>query len=84
MATTVWLAGAVGVPGTPQSQVQPVPLFRTGVNLVTVDVSVLDKDRRPVRGLTADDFTILENGLPQPVAAFTAIDLPDVDVPSIA
>jgi len=84
MATTVWLAGAVGVPGAPQSQVQPVPLFRTGVNLVTVDVSVLDKDRRPVRGLTADDFTILENGLPQPVAAFTAIDLPDVDVPSVA
>jgi hypothetical protein len=35
---------------------------RSGVNLVTVDVSVLDRDRGPVRGLTAADFTILENG----------------------
>ena len=61
--------------------VQPVPLFRSGVNVVTVDVSVLDKERRPVRGLTAADFTILENGTPQPVTGFSAIDLPDTDAP---
>jgi VWFA-related protein len=64
----------------PQS-VPPVPLFRSGVNIVTVDVSVLDKERRPVRGLTAADFTILENGKPQPVMGFSAIDLPDTDAP---
>jgi len=66
---------------TPQS-VPPVPLFRSGVNVVTVDVSVLDKDRRPVRGLTGDDFTILENGKPQPVTGFSAIDLPAADAPA--
>jgi hypothetical protein len=35
----------------PQNQSpQPIPRFRTGVEGVVVDVSVLDKDRRPVRG----------------------------------
>jgi hypothetical protein len=73
-AATALTVGAV--PQPPQ-HVPPVPLFRSGVNLVTVDASVLDRDRRTVRGLTAADFTILENGQPQPVTAFTAIDLPD-------
>jgi len=73
-------ATALTVGAVPQPQrVPPVPLFRSGVNLVTVDVSVLARARRPVRGLTAVDFTILENGQPQAVTAFSAIDLPDAD-----
>jgi VWFA-related protein len=59
-----------------------VPVFRTGIDLVQLDVSVLDKDRQPVRGLTAADFTILEDGKPQTIAAFSAIDLPDVVTPA--
>ncbi len=43
-----------------------------------LDVSVLDRDRRPVRGLLPADFTILEDGQPQSIAGFDAIDLPDV------
>jgi len=43
-----------------------------------LDVSVLDKDRRPVRGLTADDFTIVEEGKPQSLDTFKAIDVDDV------
>jgi VWFA-related protein len=59
----------------PQAQ---QPVFRTGVDLVQLDVSVLDKDRQPVRGLTAADFTVLEDGAPQTIAAFAAFDVPDV------
>jgi VWFA-related protein len=55
---------------------QKLPVFRAGVDLVHFDVSVLDKDRLPVRGLTAADFTILEDGRPQPIVAFAAIDVP--------
>jgi VWFA-related protein len=51
------------------------PQFRTGVEVVEVDVSVLDARRQPVRGLTAADFTILENGRPQDLVSFTAIDV---------
>jgi len=67
----------VTVPGQ-QTPSQPAPRFRTGVDLVVLDASVLDSERRPVRGLTAEDFTVLENGRPQPIKTFSAIELPDV------
>jgi VWFA-related protein len=51
-------------------------VFRGGVELVQIDVSVLDGKRQPVTGLTASDFTVLENGVPRPIRAFTAVDLP--------
>jgi len=54
------------------------PQFRATVDLLRLDVSVLDKKTRlPVRGLTAADFTILEDGHPQTVAAFSFIEIPD-------
>jgi VWFA-related protein len=48
--------------------------FRAGVDLIQLDVSVLDKERRPVRGLTAEDFTVTEDGKPQRVVALTEVD----------
>ena len=61
-----------------------VPQFRSRVELVHLDVSVLDDNRRPVKGLTADDFTIFEDGKPQSVAVFNAVDLLDPPAPSTA
>jgi VWFA-related protein len=49
--------------------------FRTGVELLQLDVAVLDGKRQPVRGLTADDFTVLDNGKPTPIRAFTPVEL---------
>jgi VWFA-related protein len=54
----------------------PRDTFRGGTDLVTLDVTVLDGDRRPIRGLTADDFVILDGGEPRPVEAFSAVELP--------
>ena len=48
--------------------------FRTGVDVIRLDVSVLDKNRRPVRGLTAKDFVIKENGRRQRIVAVTEVD----------
>ncbi len=61
---------------TPQSPTQSLPTFRTGIDVVELDVTVLDRERRPVQGLTAADFTILDHGKPQPIVAFAAIDVP--------
>ena len=52
------------------------PQFRSAVDLVHLDVSVLDNKRLPVRGLTQADFTILEDGQPRTVANFVAVDVP--------
>jgi VWFA-related protein len=54
----------------------PQTPFKTGVNVVEVDVVVTEKGGRPVRGLTQDDFIVLEDGKPVSVATFTAIDVP--------
>ena len=59
-----------------QSSVPPPSPFRGAVDLIRIDVSVLDKDRKPVRGLTAADFTIIEDGQPREIATFAAVDLP--------
>lgn len=61
----------------PQSTPGQLPRFQGGVDLVVLDASVLDRNRRPVRGLTAEDFILLEGGKPQPMVAFSAIDVPD-------
>ena len=42
---------------TPAAQ-QPLPEFRSGVELVAVDVRVLDRQGQPVRGLAPGDFTV--------------------------
>src|SRR5215510_14347475 len=51
-----------------QKQNEPV---RIGVDLVNLDISVTDKHRHPVRTLTAKDFTVLEDGIPQKIESFT-------------
>ena len=55
----------------------PQPVFRGGTDLVQVDVSVLDNKRHPVRGLPAADFTVLEDGKPREIQAFSEVYLPD-------
>jgi hypothetical protein len=54
----------------------PQTIFRARVDLIQVDVSVLDRDRRPVSGLTVGDFTLMEDGRPRPIVSFTAVHVP--------
>lgn len=58
------------------------PVFRTDVAIVRLDVSVLDEQRRPIRGLTPDNFTILVDGVPQPIVAFSPVVVPPLEPPT--
>jgi VWFA-related protein len=55
---------------------QDLPRFRGGVDVVQFTVTVLDRDRRPITGLTAADFEVLVDRKPRPLAAFAAVMLP--------
>lgn len=56
-AALLVLAGVVA-----QAQDQQPPRFRSGVEVVTVDVTVVDGDGRPVRGLRPADFVVDVDG----------------------
>jgi VWFA-related protein len=47
-----------------------VPTLRARAQLVVVDVVVTDNDHKPVKGLQAADFAVLENKTPQTVKSF--------------
>jgi VWFA-related protein len=58
----------------PPADQQP-PVIRRGINYVSVDVIVTDKDGNPVLDLTQDDFSIAEDGKPQKIDAFSVVKL---------
>ena len=55
-------------------QQQP-PTIRRGINYVSVDVIVTDKDGNPVLDLTQNDFSVAEDGKPQTIDNFSIVKL---------
>jgi VWFA-related protein len=58
------------------------PVFRAGVDLVTVDAIVVDNDGRPVTGFSADDFLLTVDGKPRPIDAFELVAVRTTDTPA--
>src|SRR5262245_4066788 len=63
---------------------QQVPVFRTGVDLVNVGVTITDKKSSLITDLTQDDFELFEDGKKQTIRYFAAGDLVDADHPGLA
>jgi VWFA-related protein len=53
-----------------------LPVFRSDVSLVRVDVQVLDRTSRPVAYLQKEDFTLRENGKELPIVNFASEKMP--------
>jgi len=64
---------------------QPPPVFRSGARLNVVDVTVLDKQGKPIEGLTAADFVLTEDNEPQTITqiAFQKIQSTDAPLPPV-
>jgi len=74
LAPALVLSAAAARPTTSQaSQPGQTPVFGTAVELVRLDVVVLDREGRPVTGLTKDDFTVEEEGRPQAITSFEPV-----------
>ncbi len=67
----------VGVAAAALPGQQPPPTFKSGVDLVMVDVSVVAKSGVPVNDLAPGDFTVVVDGRPRTVtsAQFVAYDV---------
>jgi VWFA-related protein len=72
-----------GAQEPPRNAAPQPPVFRSGVQLVEIDVSVTDKRGEFVRGLTRNDFEVIEDGVRQPIASFQFLDIP-IDPPAPA
>ena len=83
-AALALLAGAVlsaqQKPPSPTPSPSPSPelrpTFPAEVEQVTVDAVVTDKKGVPIKGLGKDDFTVTEDGKPQTITSFEAIEMP--------
>ena len=65
---TTWISAivvAAGFLGAAPAAQQQQPTFRSGVDVLTIDVVALDKMRGPAPGLTAADFTVLAGNKPR-------------------
>lgn len=78
---SVWISAlllglAAWKPGLAQGVEEPEGLFFEAlyVNVVNVEVYVTDPDGKPVTGLKAEDFELLEDGRPVEVTNFYAVD----------
>ncbi len=61
----------------------PAQVFRSGVEMVSLGVTVVDRGGGLVTGLTADDFEVFEDGVRQEVRLFARGDTADAERPPL-
>jgi Ca-activated chloride channel homolog len=82
LAVSAWTAG-VGVeaggqntPPRPAAQGQPLSSYRTGVDIVSLNVTVSDPAGRYVTNLASEQFGVFEDGVKQDISYFARSNLP--------
>lgn len=66
--------GQQQTPSPAASPEQDNDVVRITTKLVQFDVVVVDKDGKQVRGLSAEDFQVLQDGKPQPITNFSYVN----------
>lgn len=58
--------------------------IRSTVSLVEIDVQVVDRDGKPIKGLKQEQFTVTEDGKPQKISTFEFNDIEKIETASTA
>jgi VWFA-related protein len=86
LALAVVAASFIAVPAGQRSPQQPPLKYEVSVTLKLIQVYVTDKSGKPVRDLTRDDFTLIDNGQRVAISDFERHDLAEapagVDAPA--
>lgn len=77
-------AGAQQPSQAPPPAIQPTLTEHMEIHVINVDVTVTDRKGNAVKGLTKDNFEILENGVPKPISNFFEVTSPIKSAPAIA
>jgi Ca-activated chloride channel family protein len=73
---TILLAAAFSVSLFAQQATDQAPVFRSGANIVALNVTVLDPKKQYVAGLTQQDFAVYEDGVQQQLRFFESRQVP--------
>jgi len=74
---------AAGVVSARAPQAAQAPVFKSGVELIAVDVGIVDRTGLPVRSLRAEQFDVTVDGRPRRVVSAELVDhAPAPDVPA--
>jgi VWFA-related protein len=79
----VAIASTAGAQAPPPT-VQPTLTEHMEIHVINIDVTVTDRKGNAVKGLTKDDFEILENGVAKPISNFYEVTSPIKSVPAVA
>jgi len=67
-------------PATPPPAQDPQrPIFRAGINFVSVDVIVSDKNGNPILDLKPEEFSVSEDGKAQKIEQFSVVKIDPLD-----
>src|SRR5919106_528620 len=77
VATALVLVAGGPLLSAQQAAPEPPPQFRSGVEVVNVDVTVIDRQGAPIRGLTPADFTVTVGGQQRRVVTAEYVEAAD-------
>lgn len=76
LAVVFTLCAVASLPGASSSSSNAHAVYRSGVELVALNVVVTDAHKKLVDGLAEQDFVVLEDGVRQPIAYFAGGRVP--------
>src|ERR1700677_4445126 len=67
-----------------QASHQPSSVLRSSSDLVRIDVEVTDKSGKPIKNLSASQFTVTDEGKPQAITSFSYADIEAIETATAA